>query len=414
MTTPLTRAAAWRVVVGFGLVSLAVDMVSDGARSIAGPLLGELGATALIVGLVTGISEALGFVLRLYTGPRVDRSRRYWGFTMGGYALTAVCVPLLALTPFLGSMALAAASMLIVVERVGKAVRSPAKTVLLAHAAGVVGRGQGFAVHKMLDQVGAFSGPILVAAVIGATGALWPAFVVLVIPGIAALWLLLVLKRRVPAPDGLDAPDGVDSAPRGRLANSRAAQRFPVAAALPASFYLFATSTALTTLGLVGFGVMSFHMAESGMVSLAAIPLVFALGMIAAAVAALVSGRVYDRVGSVVFLAVPVIVLGVPGLSLSDNLIAALVGVSLWGFATGIQDSTVKAFVADLVSVHHRGLAYGIFATFQGTGTLVGAVLAGALYGHLPTLLTIAIPAQVAAFAVMAFAVSRARRVERP
>src|SRR4051812_21289062 len=165
----------WRAVVGFGVVSLAADMVYEGARSITGPLLASLGASALLVGIVTGAGEALALVLRLVFGPRVDRSGNYWSMTLSGYALTAVCVPALALTPFLGAAGLAVAAVLVLAERTGKAVRSPAKSTLLAHAAGPVGLGRGFGVHKALDQVGAFAGPLLVAGIVAATGALsWP------------------------------------------------------------------------------------------------------------------------------------------------------------------------------------------------------------------------------------------------
>ena len=158
----------WRVVVGLGTVSLAADMVYEGARSVYGPLLGTLGARALVVGAVTGAGEAAALVLRLVFGPLADRTRRYWTVTIAGYALTAVCVPLLALTPFLGGAGLAVAAGLILAERIGKAVRSPAKSALLADAAAQVGMGRGLGVHKALDQVGAFAGPLLVAALVAA------------------------------------------------------------------------------------------------------------------------------------------------------------------------------------------------------------------------------------------------------
>src|SRR3954462_4116907 len=175
-------------------------MVYEGARSITGPLLGSLGASALLVGVVTGAGEALALVLRLLFGPRVDRTGSYWSMTMSGYVLTAVCVPTLAVTPFLGAAGLAVACVLVLTERIGKAVRSPAKSTLLAHAAGPVGLGRGFGVHKALDQVGAFAGPLLVAAVVGLTGVLWPALVVLAVPGAAAIGLLLWLRRRTGDP----------------------------------------------------------------------------------------------------------------------------------------------------------------------------------------------------------------------
>ncbi|MFZ2516608.1 MAG: MFS transporter, partial [Candidatus Lutibacillus vidarii] len=142
----------WRVVIMFGLVSLAADMVYEGARSLYGPLLAALGASSVVVGAVTGAGEAMALVLRLVFGPMADRTGRYWGLTIAGYALTIVCVPLLAVTPFVGGAGLALAAALILLERSGKAVRSPSKSALLAHVARSVGRGRGFGIHKAMDQ----------------------------------------------------------------------------------------------------------------------------------------------------------------------------------------------------------------------------------------------------------------------
>src|SRR4029453_16066562 len=192
--------APWRAGGGLGRASLAADMVYEGARSITGPLLGSLGATAVLVGFITGAGEAMALMLRLVFGPLADRSGRYWTLTFAGYTLTAVCVPALAITPFLAGAGLAVACLLILAERTGKAVRSPAKTALLAHAAGAVGLGRGFAVHKALDQAGAVAGPLMVAAVAAVAGTLWPAMAVLIVPGGAALLVLAWLRRKMPDP----------------------------------------------------------------------------------------------------------------------------------------------------------------------------------------------------------------------
>ena len=88
----LPRATTpWRVVVWFGVVSLAADMVYEGARSVTGPFLATLGASALVVGLVTGAGEAAALGFRMFSGPLADRSGRYWSWTVAGYAMTVVC-----------------------------------------------------------------------------------------------------------------------------------------------------------------------------------------------------------------------------------------------------------------------------------------------------------------------------------
>ena len=290
------RFSPWRAVVGFGVVSLAADMVYEGARSVTGPLLASLGASAVLVGLVTGAGEAAALVLRLVFGPLADRSGRYWTLTLAGYTLTAVCVPLLAVTPFLGGAGLTVACVLLLAERTGKAIRSPSKSALLAQAAAHVGMGRGLGVHKALDQVGAFAGPLLVAALIAVTGAIWPAMLALAVPGAVAVALLFWLRGRIPDtasdPAGAQAPGSPAAKP-----DLRDVLRAGVGSDLPKAFFRFAYSSAATTAGLVTFGVISFHLTTEQLLPVAAIPVVYAAGMAAAAVAALVTGFSYDRHG---------------------------------------------------------------------------------------------------------------------
>ena len=370
----------WRVVVGFGVISLAADMVYEGARSVYGPLLGSLGASALVVGAVTGAGEAVALLLRVVAGPLADRTRRYWTFTVVGYALTAVCVPLLALTPLLGGAGLTVATGLILAERAGKAVRSPAKSALLADAAGAVGMGRGLGVHKALDQIGAFAGPLLVAALIaGSGGDLRPGLAALAVPGALAMALLVLTRRRAPQPaiDAAGPPDAVPG-PRSRRLLPQRGPRQP----LPPSFLRFAAGTALCTAGLVTFGLIGFHIAARDLLPTAGIPLLYAGAMAAGALAALATGEVYDRVGGRVLLALPFLVAAVPALAFSPSLTTVVPGVLLWGAAVGVQDSTVKALVADLVPRDRRATAYGVFAAVQGGGALLGGVAAGALYEY--------------------------------
>ena len=406
--TPVAGAARWspwRAVVGFGVVSLAADMVYEGARSVTGPLLASLGASALVVGLVTGAGEALALVLRLGFGSLADRTGRYWALTLGGYALTAVCVPALALTPFVGAAGLVLACALVLAERTGKAVRSPSKSTLLAYAATAVGLGRGFAVHKALDQVGAFAGPLLVAAVAALTGALWPAMAMLAVPGAASIALLLLLRARVGDPS-VSAP----SAPAPVPATSTPVPHPPAAvpldrhgcAGLPRRFWLFAASAGAATAGLVTFGVISYHLVREHVVPLAVVPVVYAAAMAAEAVAALATGWLYDRWNARVLLVLPLLVAAVPALAFSDGLLVAGAGILLWGAAVGVQDSTVKALVADLVPAARRATAYGWFAAVQGAAAVAGGAMAGALYAHsVPALVTAVAATQLVALTLL-------------
>ncbi len=384
----VSPAGPWRAVVGFGVVSLAADMVYEGARSVTGPLLASLGATAVAVGLVTGLGEAVALVLRLFSGSLADRTGRYWGLTLAGYALTAVCVPLLAVTPFLGGAGLAVAIALVLAERTGKAVRSPAKSALLATAASQVGLGRGLGVHKALDQVGAFAGPLLVAGVAALTGALWPALAVLVVPGAAAMVLLLWVRRRLRDP----AASAVPKTSTAPVLTTR----------LPRRFWWFAASSAAATAGLVTFGVISFHLTRENVVPVAGVPLVYAGAMAAGALAALATGWAYDRFAGRVLLVLPGLVVLVPVLAFSNAIGPAVAGVLVWGAAVGVQDSTVKALVADLVPAGRRAGAYGSFAAVQGGAAVLGGGGAGWLYERsLPALVLCVAATQVVSLVLL-------------
>src|SRR6476646_7137852 len=344
----------WRTVIWFGIVSLAADMVYEGARSITGPYLASLGASALVVGVVTGAGEAAALVLRLVFGPLADRSGAYWPLTIVGYAMTAVCVPLMAVAPFLGAAG-------------------------LAYAARSVGRGKGFAVHKALDQVGAFAGPLLVAGVIALTAHTWAGLATLAVPGAVAMLLLFVIRVRVPDMRVYDEPEPavVVAVPP---VHPTAAPPAGTPRRLPRSFHLFALSCAASTLGLMTFGLIGFHLSDSGLVRPALVPVVYAVAMGVEAVSALATGLAYDRVGARVLLVLPFLVALVPLLALASQVAVAIAGVLVWGAAVGVQDSTVKALVADLVPSPRLATAYGVFAAFQGAAALLGGLLAGALY----------------------------------
>lgn len=383
---------AWQAVVAFGVVSLLGDMVYEGMRSVAGPLLGSLGASALTVGIVTGLGEAVALILRLVSGTWADRSGRHWRLTVVGYGLTAVCVPLLAITPHLGAAGLVVASALILTERLGKAVRSPAKSTLLADVAADGSLGRAFGVHKALDQVGAFAGPLVVAGVVALAGTLWPGLAALAVPGALAMLALAVIAVRVP---GITARREVDgSAGRGLLAG--------LGSGLPARFHLLSLGAALTTAGLLTFGIISWRFVEVGIVPLAATPVVYALAMASAAVTALLTGSAFDRYGARVIVVAPVLVALAPPLAFADSLAPVLVGVALWGAAGGVLDATVKAQVAAVVPTARRATGYGVLAAVQGTGAIVGGATAGWLITDHRTALAVGVAVtQVVAFALL-------------
>lgn len=387
----------WRFVLWFGTVSMLADFVYEGARSVTGPLLASLGATALVVGVVTGAGEAAAFGLRLVSGPLADRTRRFWGLAIAGYALTVASVPLLGTVEVLW-----VACALVIAERVGKAVRSPAKDTLLSHATAATGRGRGFAVHEAMDQVGALVGPLLVAGVLALTGGDYgPALGVLALPGLAVLGVLFWLRARVPDPEAYEREAAAAAGPpREQGAGD---------ARLPRAFWSYAAFTAATTTGLATFGVLSFHLVQRHLLSATWVPVLYAAAMAVDALAALATGWLYDRHGPRVLIALPVLTTGVAMLAFTDTLGIAVAGSLVWGAAMGIQESTLRATVADLVPSGRRATAYGLFAGVVGAASLAGGALIGGLYGYsIPVLITVVVVVQV--LAVVLLVATRASR----
>lgn len=362
---------AWLLVGLFGLISLCSDLVYQAGRSINGPYLAELGADAALVGLVAGIAEFLGYALRLVTGHLVDRSRAYWAFTLGGYALVAA-VPLMALA---GTWQTAA--LFIVLERLSKAVRAPAKDTLLSMAAKRIGTGRGFAVHKFLDQTGAVLGPLLVSLFL--SGAFGHTFQGLVSyqQAYALLWIPLGLvflaalfgQNRVPNPAALEA----ELAP--------AAASPPPPDKLTRTFWIYSLFTLLSAFGFVSFALLSFHAKTTALLADPAIPLWYAAAMGAGALAALVAGWLYDRWRFRVLLSVPLAAAPLPFLGFLIPETGSLVtAILLYGISLGIQETIIKAGIADLTPLSKRGAGYGLFNTLNGLGLLASGAVLGWLY----------------------------------
>ncbi len=357
------RLSAMRFVVAFGVVSLLADFVYEGARSIVGPFLATFGASAGLVGFITGAGEAVALVSRLWTGALSDRTGRHWTLSTLGYAITLISVPLLAT-----AWTLWPAAALVVAERFGKAVRTPARDTMLAQASSDLGRGRTFALHEALDQSGALIGPLVVAGAVAVSG-LRLGFAVLALPGAVALFALSRLRRAVPAPsayESIRAPHAADGGDRR----------------LPRRFWWYAGFTALNMAGYATFAVLAYHLQQRHVVSEATIPVIYALAMGTAAIAALGSGWLYDRAGLRGLVIVPLLTAAVPFLSFSTQPPLVWAGAAVWGAAVGVHESTMRAAVADLVPAARRGAGYGTFTAIYGLAWLVGSTAIGVLYGR--------------------------------
>lgn len=367
------KRAALSFIVLMGVVSLFSDMTHEGGKSIFGAYLSLTGASAAAVGFVSGFGELIGYSLRCATGRLADRTKRYWLLTILGYAVDLLAVPALALVPENGWLWAAA---LIVVERAGKAVKKPAKDTLLSFAAAQNGVGRSFALQELLDQLGAFLGPVALFAVMYFKGSgdsfadYRRCFALLAAPALVTLGLLLAARCLFPRPEKFE-PD-TKKAAVGNFAFGK-------------KFTLYIAGISLFALGFMDFAMISMHVSRRGLMSPGGLPLLYAAAMGVDAGAALVFGWLYDR-------------WGMKALALSALLTApfsALIfllpgggalyaGAALWGVGMGAQESILKAAVATLVPKERRSSGYGSFQTAFGVCLFAGGWLMGCLYDRSP------------------------------
>ena len=356
------RRIAYRLILLFGIVAMLGDVVYEGARSVAGPFLLTLGASAFMVAFVAGFGEFAGYAIRIASGYLADRSRQYWVFVIAGYGMIAA-IPLLVLA---GSWEVAA--FLLIAERIGKAVRSPAKDAILSHASAGIGRGWGFGIHEALDQIGAVAGPLLFVAALAAGGTYRGGFALLAVPFVLLLAALAFAWRSMPDPLAYERSAGPDTAP---AADDPGRRRMLV---------LYAVFTMLTMAGFIVFPLLAYHYKALSVIPDAEIPAFYAIAMAVDAVVALAAGKAYDRHGLTVLLAVPAIGIAIPLFAFSASFIPALLGAVLWGASMGLQETVLRAAVADFTPAPRRGFAYGIFNTAYGAAWFAGSVVLGALY----------------------------------
>ena len=368
-----------------GFVSLFSDMTHEGARSVLGDFLQLTGASAAAIGFVSGFGELLGYGLRIVSGWLADRSKRYWTLIIVGYTIQVLAIPALALTSDNGWIFACA---LIIIERVGKAIKKPAKNALVSFASSEIGQGKGFAYQEFLDQLGAFLGPIMLFAIslIKGTGDQLSTyrlcFLALGTPALITIALTLVAKRKYPHPETFDK-------------RQEKGERFTLRR--PFIFYLIAIC--LFAFGFIDFTLITMHTVRTGLFPNETISLLYALAMIVDAFAALLFGWLYDRIGIRSLILSTLLSTSFSILIfLFDTRLAIISGIVLWGIGMGAQESIMKAAVSRFVPRSARSTGFGIFETGFGIAWFAGSWLLGALYDvSIPVMVAISVGAQLLA-----------------
>ena len=384
---------AMTFIILFGIVSLFSDMTHEGASSIRGAYLALLGASAGTIGFISGLGELIGYSMRYVFGKITDRTKKYWPMVIFGYILDILAVPALALV---GEKGWIAAALLLVIQRMGKAIKKPAKDTIMSFAASQEGVGKSFGIQEMLDQIGAFLGPVFLYLVMlfktdGTTFEIYrTAFAFLAIPGFITILLLFITKREFPNPEAFE--------PEAKKEEAFVMKK---------SFIYYIVGISFFAFGFMDYALVIMHISKNftglggsygtfRLISEETLPLLYAGAMLVDAVAALIFGHIYDKKG-VRALVISTIISAPFSLFIFGfkSELALLFGLVLWGIGMGAQESILKAAVTSMVPKKNRATGYGIFECSFGIFWFLGSWILGVIYSKsLPLMIGLSIFAQ--------------------
>lgn len=352
------RKSVYETIILFGTVSLLGDVIYEGARGVIPDYLQFLGASALIVGLIGGLGELLGYLLRIFSGHFADKTGWYWGFMFIGYGLI-VAVPLLSL-----SSIWTIAIVFIIFERIGKGIRAPARDTLLS----IIGKGSAtgrvFGLHEFFDQIGAIIGPFIISLVMFYTLNNYQiSFGLMLIP--YAILMLVLFYAFVKT---------------GKTINIKRTFHKSIGKTIDPKFKFYIVAVFFNTLGLIPVALIQYKASVllSSQAQQWIVPLLYLTVQAVDAPIAILAGYLYDKHGLKI-LVLPFLLSVIPSIltPFSPDLLFLVIASIFFGIILGMQESVYRAAVSDLASIEKRGTAYGAFNTAYGLGLFLGGLIYG-------------------------------------
>lgn len=346
-----------------GFVSMLMDISSEMIHSLL-PLfmVGSLGASMSVVGLIEGLAESTALIVKVFSGVLSDWFGKRKGLAVFGYALGALTKPLFAVAP--GIDVVLAARLL---DRVGKGVRGAPRDALVADIAPPKVRGAAFGLRQSLDTVGAFLGPLLAVGLM----LLWAddfraVFWVAVIPGLLAVVLLLW---------GVREPERHTNEKRSNPISHENLKR------LSSAYWWVVGVGAVLTLARFSEAFLVLRAQQSG-IAVALVPLVMVVMNLIYAASSYPFSKLADRMNHKILLVPGLVILIIADvvLAMGDHWITVLAGVALWGVHMGMTQGLLATMVAEAAPADLRGTAFGFFNLVSGIAMLIASVVAGLLW----------------------------------
>lgn len=378
-----------------GIVSLFMDMSSEIVHALLPVfLVGTLGASMVLLGLIEGLAEATAQIVKLFSGALSDRLGNRKMLTLLGYGMAAAVKPL---------FPLAASPLAVVVarvaDRIGKGIRGAPRDALVADITPPELRGAAFGLRQSLDTAGAFLGPLLAFALmtfalLEIRSVLWVAC----IPALAAVAMLAFGIREPERKTSGKEPPKLDLATLRKLGGD---------------FWLVSLMAALFMMARFSEAFLIIKASDTGLAT-SYIPLVLTVMSLAYALTSYPVGILSDSMGRRGFLVVGLVLLIAADIVLgfTSSITAMFAGIILWGLHMGFTQGILSTLVADAAPADLRGTAFGAFSFVSGVVALAASVLAGWLWSALGSSATFYAGACFAALTILMLVFIRNARVQ--
>lgn len=343
-----------------GIVSLFADITYEGARSIIGQYLFVLGSSSLFVGFIAGFGEFIGYFLRILFGYLADKTKNYWSFMIIGYSLNVFSVPLLAFTNnYL------IAGILVLLERLGKAIRTPSRDTIISFIGAKYGYGISFGIHEFLDQIGALSGPLLIFLILSLSKNNYKlSFLILIIPAILCLIFLFWTKIKFSNISEIEI--------RGKRYESFKSSK---------KFWIYTIAIGFVSFGFIDFALISYHYKKINLFEPNIIAILYSIAMITDAISSIILGKLFDKFGiKVLLISILLTSFSSPLLFLFNEKMIIFLAIILWGIGIGSQESIMRAYISNIIKKEERATAFGIFNSIYGFSWFIGSLMIGYLY----------------------------------
>ncbi|MFA6037079.1 MAG: MFS transporter [Legionellales bacterium] len=353
-----------RTVWALGFVSLFMDISSEMIHSLL-PIfmVTQLGVSALVLGTIEGVAEAITLFMKTFSGALSDWLRKRKLLIVWGYLLAALTKPLFAFSHHLSWIIVARFT-----DRMGKGIRGAPRDALIADVTPPLLRGTAFGLRQSLDTWGAVIGPLL--AMLGMfvfADNFHAVFMFAIIPALLSVFILMIFVKEpktAPITEPVVWP-----------------LRKAVLKNLPRNYWWVFGLGFVFTLARFSEAFLILRAQTLGL-ALTYVPMVLLFMSVFYAASAYPFGKISDKVGRMrlFVLSLLLLILANVVLALSSEVWTVFIGVALWGLHLGASQGVLSALIADTSPAHLRATAFGLFSLSSGVATLLASIIAGLLW----------------------------------